>query len=113
MGGRKKHLFKTALPDGAAVYATRPPGDDSVAILNPEEIIIAENDINHISAINRLKGTVKMMYKDEMSGDIRLDIEVSVKNFTALITEASAVEMNILPGKKVCIIFKATSLIWA
>jgi len=109
----KNHLFRTALPAGTAIYATKPPGDDSVGILNPEEIIIAENDIDHISAINRLSGIVKMMYKDEMSGDIRLDIDVSGKNFTALITEASALKMNILPGKKVCIIFKATSLIWA
>lgn len=106
-------LFSSALPGGAAVYSTKPPGDDSVAILNPEEIIIAESDINHISAVNRLKGTVKMMHRDEMSGDIRLEIEVCGKIFTALITEASAVEMNILPGKNVFIVFKATSLIWA
>lgn len=110
---KDKHLFAAKLPGGREVFATSPPENDSVALLHPEEIIIAEKKIEDISAINRLGGTVKMMFTDEISGDIRLDIDVSGKVFTALITESSAVKMNILPGKKVYLIFKATSLVWA
>lgn len=110
---RENHLFVAKLPGGTEIYAARPPESDSVAILKPEEIIVADADIENISATNRLKGTVKMMFTDEMSGDIRLEVEVSGKIFTVLITEASAVKMNILPGKSVYLIFKATSLTWA
>lgn len=109
----KNNLFKTKLPGGGNIFAANPPEKDSVAVLHPEEIIIAEKDVENISAMNKLRGTIKTMYKDEMSGDIRLDIEVSGKNFTALITEISAIKMNILPGKDVHLIFKATSLTWA
>lgn len=109
----KNNLFKTKLPGGGNIFAANPPEKDSVAVLHPEEIIIAEKDVENISAMNKLRGTIKTMYKDEMSGDIRLDIEVSGKNFTALITEISAIKMNILPGKNVHLIFKATSLTWA
>jgi tungstate transport system ATP-binding protein len=110
---RENHLFVSKLPDNTEIYAARPPESDSVAILKPEEIIVADGDIENISAANRLKGTVKMMFTDEMSGDIRLEVEVSGSIFTVLITEASAVKMNILPGKSVYLIFKATSLTWA
>lgn len=109
----KNNLFKTKLPGGENIFAANSPGKDAVAILQPEEIMIAEKDIENISAMNKLMGTIKTMYKDEVSGDIRLDIEVSGKNFTALITETSAIKMNILPGKNIHLIFKATSLIWA
>ncbi len=109
----KNNLFQTKLPGGENIFAANPPEKDSVAILQPEEIIIAEKDIENISAMNKLKGTIKTMYKDKMSGDIRLDIEVSGKNFTALITETSAIKMNILPGKSIHLIFKATSFTWA
>lgn len=108
----KNNLFKTKLPGGEDIFAANSPGQDAVAILQPDEIIIAEKNIESISAMNELKGTIKTMYKDEMSGDIRLDIEVSGKNFTALITETSATKMNILPGKNIHLIFKATSLTW-
>ncbi len=110
---RENHLFVSKLPDSTEIYASRPPESDSVAILNPEEIIVADSEIENISAANRLKGTVKMMFTDEMSGDIRLEVEASGRIFTVLITEASAVKMNILPGKMVYLIFKATSLTWA
>lgn len=110
---KENHLFVSKLPGGTEIFAARPPESDSVAILNPEDIIIADQDIEKISATNRLKGTVKTMFADEMSGDIRLEIDVPGKVFTVLITEASAVKMNILPGKKVYLIFKATSLTWA
>ena len=109
----KEHLFKAILPGGEEIFATSPPEKDAVAILQPEEIILAEKITDNISAINRLSGVIKMMYKDEISGDIRLDIDVSGKIFTALITDASAEKMNILPGKNVYLIFKATSLVWA
>ncbi len=108
--GKKLWLYR--LPEGAPVYATRPPEPDAIGILQPHEIIISDKNIKDISAVNRLQATIKLMTVEEKTGRIRIEAEASGKIINIQITESSAKKMQIIPGKKVFLIFKATSIIW-
>lgn len=108
----KQNLWRAALPGGEKIYATEPPSSDSIAILYPNEIIISEKKIADTSAINRLKAEIKLLASEGDPGKIRVELEASGKVLNAHITETSAKKMNIYPGKKIYILFKATSLVW-
>lgn len=108
----KNNLWHTALPDGIKVFATKPPDPDAAAILHPHDIVISEKKLTKISAVNHIEAKVIMLVSEGNSGRIRIDAEASGKILSCYITKSSAVRMNMIPGKKVYLVFKATSLVW-
>ncbi len=108
----ENNLWNTTLPGGDKVYATEPADCNSPAILHPHDIIISEKKIKQISAVNHIEAKVKLLASEENSGKIRVETEASGRILSCYITESSAVKMNIVPGKKVYLIFKATALMW-
>ena len=110
---REKHnLWFTTLPGGDKIYSTEPPDCNAAAILHPNDIIISEKTLKHTSAVNHIEAKVKLLVSEGNSGKIRIDTETSGRILSCYITETSALKMNIIPGKKVWLIFKATSLEW-
>jgi len=105
-------LWAYRLPDGAPVYATEPPESDSIGILHPHEIIISDRKIKDTSAANKIEATIKLMVSEEKTGRIRIEAEASGKILNVQITESSAKKMQLIPGRKIVLIFKATSVIW-
>jgi len=105
------NLWYTKLPGGNKIFSTKPYDMSAPAILYPHDIMVSEKKLSDISAINNIEAKVKLL-SEESSGKIRLEAEVSGFIINCHITASSAAKMNIIPGKKVYLIFKATSLIW-
>jgi molybdopterin-binding protein len=106
-----KNLWHTKLPGGCTIFSAKPLDAAAPAILYPHDIIVSEKKIDKISAVNQIEAKVKLL-SEENSGKIRLEAEVSGFIINCYITQISATKMNIIPGKKIYLIFKATSLIW-
>jgi tungstate transport system ATP-binding protein len=110
--GAKNSLWHTTLPGGEKIYSSEPPDINAPAVLYPHDIIISEQKINSISAVNRIEAKIRLLVAEGGSGKIRVEAEVSGRILSCYITESSAKKINIIPGKKVFLIFKATSLVW-
>ena len=108
----KNNLWHTTLPGGDKIYSTEPPDCNAAAILHPYDIIVSEKKISRTSAVNNVEAKVKLLVSEGSSGKIRIETEASGRILSCYITKASAVKMNIIPGKKVYLLFKATSLLW-
>lgn len=108
----ENNLWFTKLPEGEKVFATEPPDPGAAAVLHPHDIIISEKKLTKISAVNHVEARVIMLVSEGNSGRIRVDTETSGRILNCYITKSSAVRMNIIPGKKVYLIFKATSIVW-
>ena len=108
----ENNLWFTKLPEGHKVFATEPPDSAAAAVLHPHDIVISEKKLTRISAINLIEAKVIMLVSEGNTGRIRVDTETSGRIISCYITKSSAVRMNIIPGKKVNLIFKATSLVW-
>ena len=92
------------------IFSAKPQDCSGPAVLYPHDITISEEKISGISAINNIEAKVKLL-SEEDSGRIRLEADVSGFIINCHITAASCAKMNIVPGKKIYLIFKATSLI--
>ena len=105
-------LWYTALPGGEKIFSSGPHPGESIAVLHPNDIILSKKKTAGTSAQNCLEGTVKLMVSENSGAVIRVEAEVSGKTFNVYITKASATKMQIYPGSRVCLIFKATSIVW-
>jgi len=108
----KNNLWHTTLPEGDRIYSTQPPDSKAPAVLHPYDIILSEKKLTHTSAVNQIEAKVNLLVSEGTSGKIKVEAEASGRILSCYITKTSAVKMNIIPGKKVYLIFKATSLVW-
>jgi len=111
-------LWSTLLTDGQRIRALPPPGEElplrknAIALLDPTSIIITTERPDHISAQNILFGRLVHMYTFEHSERVKLDIQVSDMSLTCSITRKAASSLGLLPGLRVWVVFKASSLQW-
>ncbi len=105
-------LSKKKLPDGQWIYGACAPHEHSVAVLKPSSIIISKKQPSEISAQNILSGVVAHMWEDSLSEKVRAEVDIRGTTFNCLITHYAAEDLKLLPGKKVWIVFKASSLLW-
>jgi len=108
----KNNLWYTTLPGGDKIYATQPFDCNAPAVLHPFDIILSEKKLTHTSAVNHIEARVNLLVSEGSSGKIRVETDASGRILSCYITKTSAIRMNIIPGKKVYLIFKATSLVW-
>ncbi len=108
----KNNLWYTTLPGGDKVYSTEPPDCSAAAILYPSDIIISEKRTTGTSALNQIEAKIKLLVSEGNTGRIRVESEASGKIINCYITMTSAEKINIVPGRKVYLIFKAASLVW-
>jgi len=108
----ENNLWFTTLPEGKKIYATEPPDPGAPAVLQPYDIVVSEKKLTKVSAVNHIEAKVIMLVSEGNSGKIRVDTETSGRILSCYISKSSAEKMNIIPGKKVYLIFKATSLLW-
>ena len=108
----KNGLRAKVLPDGKKIFSSKPPEKNSVAILSPTEIILAEKKQSKISAQNMLKGEIINMSSAYNGGKILVDLKVHGIVMTASVTQSSSVKLKLHPGKNMWLIFKATAFHW-
>jgi len=107
-----KDLWTKEIGDNNKLYATQPPYENSVAILHPEEIMIAVEKPTGISAQNILSGRITQMTSSREKGKVQVVVQTSTLSLTCSVTHYALNSLNLLPGKDVFVIFKATSLLW-
>jgi len=105
------NLWYTMLPGDCKIFSAKPNDCSAPAVLYPQDIIVSAEKISGISAMNNIEATVKLLSAED-SGKIRLEADASGFIINCYITESSCANMNIMPGKKIYLIFKATSLTW-
>jgi tungstate transport system ATP-binding protein len=103
-------LSRMALKDGQAITAVDPPRPDAAALLDPTSIILTTSRPRGISAQNALGGTIASMTAEGKT--IRVEIDVSGLPLHCTITPPAAESLKILPGRRVYVVFKASSLHW-
>ena len=108
----KDLLWHASLPGGEKIYSSGPHSGETVAVLHPNDIILSKKKSAGTSARNCLEGVVKLMVAENSGAVIRVEAEVSGKTFNAYITKASASKLQLYPGSKVYLLFKATSIVW-
>jgi len=108
----KDDLWIKTLLDGKKIFATKPLNPDSIALLNPSEIIIANVKQSHISAQNILNGVITSMSTANEFEKIKVNVEIHGISLACNLTQHAVHELKLLPGKNVWVIFKASSLKW-
>jgi tungstate transport system ATP-binding protein len=109
---KKEGLFVKTLIDGQAVYATKPPRFDSAGILSPSDIVISLTRREDISAQNMLRGFVSQMTIEKDSENVLVNVEVAGLTLLCRLTKPAVEKLQLIPGKKVWGLFKASSVNW-
>ena len=105
-------LWSRSLPDGQKVLAVDPPGPDSVALLDPTNVMLGIDKPGKISAQNVLRGRVSGLSSEGDGAAIRVEADVGGVRFICSVTRRAADSLRLLPGKTVWIVFKASSIHW-
>ena len=105
-------LWEKTLPDNQKIYAVNPPDKNATAILSPSNIIVSTEQPVSISAQNILKGIITSMNLEKEPGKVRIDAAVSGMPLACSVTQHAAGDLQLIPGKDVWVVFKASSLQW-
>lgn len=100
------------LDDGQFITAPDPGSFRETALLDPEDIIIAREMPENISARNMIRGTVIRMNLEGDRGSVLVSIIAGGQVFTSRITPGSLEKLGLVPGSPVVILFKATAIRW-
>ena len=105
-------LWSMEVPGNGRIIAPQPPSPGSQGILDPAHIIIATMEQAGMSAQNMLRGTVASMEQVRDSDTISVKVKTGAMTFTCSVTRHAAENLQIIPGKTVWLIFKASSIRW-
>jgi tungstate transport system ATP-binding protein len=108
----EKGLWSRSLPGGQKVLAIDPPDADSVALLDPTNIMLSIARPGRISAQNVLRGRISGLSSGGEGAAIRVETDVGGVRFFCSVTSRAADSLRLLPGKRVWIVFKASSIHW-
>lgn len=108
----KDGLFRKRLQDGQAIVSTRVQHPEASVVLDPSSITIAAEPLREASAQNILKCRITRMSDEPSTGSILVEVAVAQVRLNVRITRPSAVKLQLVPGKEVWVVFKATSLQW-
>ncbi len=100
------------LSDGQYVIGAGTVPQESVALLEPEDIIICLEKPATDSALNSLRGTISEMTLDNDSGQVLVKVKVGEKLLTSVVTGQSVENLGLRPGIDVYLHFKASALKW-
>lgn len=106
-------LWKKILSDGQEIVVASPPNDPyAAALLNPSDIMIALERPTGISAQNILRGVITTLSQENHSDKVLVVVDIDNTLLTCRLTRRAAEMLHLLPGTKVLILFKASSLHW-
>jgi tungstate transport system ATP-binding protein len=108
----KAGLWFRTLQDGQFIWSIHPPSANAIGILNSSNIMISNEPPESISAQNILRGTIANMSSEFEEDKVRVDINISDIDFACSVTHRAAETLNLLPGKAIWVVFKASSLHW-
>ncbi len=98
--------------DGQCVIGAGAVPKESLALLDPEDIIICLEKPPTDSALNSLRGTISGMALENGSGRVLVKVKVAEKTFSSVVTGQSVERLGLRPGIDVYLHFKASALKW-
>jgi molybdopterin-binding protein len=105
-------LWEKPLAGGQKISALRPPRTDAVAMLNSSDVMLSVKKPEGISAQNVLQGSVTQLAVENDSGKVLVTVNVAGLSLVSRVTEKAVVNLCLLPGASVWVLFKASSLTW-
>lgn len=105
-------LWTMTLDCGQVVTSTRPPDSGSVGLLDAADITVAVEKPHGLSIRNALPATILEMSLENGLGAVLLKGSCGGLSLTARLTQASATELGLVPGKKAWFLFKASAFQW-
>lgn len=105
-------LWAKVLPDGQIIRALKPPFERALGILSSTNIMISTLKPVEISAQNVLLGVVKQIIPVDDSERMQLEVHIGGVPFSCSVTRYAVRTLDLLPGKEVWVIFKASSVQW-
>ncbi|MDD5474976.1 MAG: ATP-binding cassette domain-containing protein [Syntrophales bacterium] len=108
----EKDLYRRNLSDGRCIYSVSPPGEKATGILDPSEIIVSLHPPSDLSARNILAGRINRMTSHGEDRSIIIDVDIADLPLTCRLTRQGARQLDLLPGREVWLIFKASSIRW-
>lgn len=84
-----------------------PPGEEMVATVRPEDIIVSLAPAEYVSARNRLRGQIKKIIRTESRTLCCVDVGMDL---LADVTHISATELELYPGKPIWCLFKTHAM---
>jgi tungstate transport system ATP-binding protein len=105
-------LSVLSLSDGQYVIGAGTVPKESLALLNPEDIIICLEKPATDSALNSLRGRISEMTLENGSGRVIVKVKVAEKLFSSVVTGQSVEKLGLRPGIDVYLHFKASALKW-
>jgi tungstate transport system ATP-binding protein len=100
------------LEDGQRVMVSEFCGEDGVASLNPDNILLAEEEPSGLSVRNALQGHISQMLYENGSGRVLVRVVAGGHPLTARLTAEAVRDLALHPGKEIWALFKASSLKW-
>jgi tungstate transport system ATP-binding protein len=108
----KSGLWSRLLADGQKILVVDPPDADAVALLDPTNILLGVSRPGRISAQNILRGRVSGLASEREGTAVRVEADAGGVRFNCSLTRRAADSLRLLPGKRVWIVFKASSVHW-
>lgn len=100
-------LFRGKTPLGNTIKVIKPPAQTSVHVMIPgEDIIVSQQELK-TSATNQYQGTIKEIIT--LNHGIELIIDAG-EAFSVIVSKNSVYTLDLYPGKKVWISFKASAV---
>ena len=100
-------LFQGKSPNGIPIKLLDPPVNDTAHLMIPgEDIIVSEQELE-TSATNQYNGYIKEVYT--LNHGVELMVSAG-ENFSVIVSKKSVHSLNLQPGKKVWISFKASAV---
>ncbi len=110
--GGENGLYSKKLAQGNTLFVTKPPNDTATGVVNPSDIAVSVIEPEGISTRNILRGIVTSMKMDRDSGDILVEVDTGDISLLSRLTPAAVRILNLVPGKNVWALFKASAVDW-
>jgi len=107
-----QNMVCKTLEDGQIVTTPDPGYDTEMALLDPEDIILANGMPENISARNMIRGTIMRMNLEGDRGSVLVSALAGGQTFSSRITPGSLEKLGLVTGSSVVILFKATAIRW-
>jgi len=105
-------LWKKKLADGQNIYTLPAPEKNAIGIIDATNVMLSIRRPEDISAQNILHGSIIHMAVEKDPERVRVEIDISGLVFQCSVTHHAAAKLKLLPGKKIWVIFKASSVEW-
>ena len=95
------------LQDGQSLEVPRPPSDDAIAIINPENMLLTTD-----KKASMIQGIVTRLVLEKQTQEIIIIVQAANQALTARVSPEKAHEHALYPGQKIQLYYEPEDIIW-